>query len=441
MNRALFVATFIASLGGLLSGFGIAVITVAMPFLTSEFQLNAEMQVWAVNSTLIGSVFGALVIGRLSDFLGRRPMLMALALLFLFSAIATGLIGSFSFFLVFRFFTGIAIGGSAVLSPVYIAELSPPNIRGRLVASFQLAIVIGILIAFFSDYMLLDTGANNWRYMFITGALPALIFFFLLFFAPESPRYLMQRGLEHETDVVIRRVNPQIDKYEFMQEFKKLNNIKIIASNATLFKQPFSKLLFIAILLAMFNQFTGINAVIYYANDFFKSVGLSANSGIEQVLIIGLTNLVFTVVAMTLIDKVGRKKLLLTGSLGMAVCLFLFAILFAAGLNGSYIMLLILIGFIGFFAASQGTVIWVLLSEMFPNNIRIRGASIGSSSYWFFNLVTSFLFPLLAANLGVGTLFVFFAAATFGSFFFFRKYLVETKGKTLEEMENYMEKM
>jgi MFS family permease len=188
----------------------------------------------------------------------------------------------------------------------------------------------------------------------------------------------------------------------------------------------------------MLNQFTGISAVMYYATDFFRSVGVAVNSGIKQAVIIGVTNLVFTLVAMTMIDKIGRKKLLLMGSIGMAVCLFLSAILFTAGLQQSYITLLILFGFIGFFAVSQGTVIWVLLSEMFTNNIRIRGAAIGSSSYWFFYVVTSSIFPVIAVHLGVGTLFFICAVATSGSFFFFRKYLVETKGKTLEEMENYM---
>lgn len=440
MNRPLFLAIFVVDLLGLLAGFGITVITDAMPFLTTEFQLNGGMQDWAVNSMVIGSAVGALFIGRPSDFLGRRPMLMAVALLFLFSTIATGVIGSYKFFLVFRFITGMAIGGSVILAPVYISELSPPNIRGRLVASFQLAIVIGILMALLSDYMLMDTGVNNWRYMFISGVFPALIFFLLLLFIPESPRYLMQRGLEHETDVVIRRINPQIDKFEFIQEFKKSNDIKIISSNAYLFQQPYPKLLLTGIALGMFNQFTGINAVMFYVTDFFRSVGFASNSRIEPALIIGLTNLVFTIVAMTIIDKVGRKKLLLAGSIGMAVCLSILTILLTAGLEGSFIILLVLVGFTGFFAASQGTVIWVLLSEMFPNNIRIRGASIGSFSYWFFYVVIVFLFPVIAKNLGVGTLFGFFAVATIGSYFFFRKYLVETKGKTLEEMNKNMEK-
>ena len=440
MNRALFVAVFIADLGGLLFGFCIAVIAGALPLLTTEFQLSAGMQGWAVNSTAVGCIFGSLFLGRLSDFLGRRPTLMFIALIFLFSNIATGVIGSFHFFLVFRFITGVAIGGSAVLSPVYIAELSPPDFRGRLVASFSLAIVIGILLAFFSDYMLMDAGANNWRYMFLVGAFPALVFFLLLFFAPESPRYLMQRGLEHETDVVIRRINPQIDKFIFMQEFKKLNNIKIIASNSNLFKQPYLKMLYTGIALGMLNQFTGISAVMYYATDFFRSVGVAVNSGMKQAVIIGVTNLVFTLVAMTMIDKIGRKKLLLMGSIGMAVCLFLSAILFTAGLQQSYITLLILFGFIGFFAVSQGTVLWVLLSEIFPNSIRIRGAALGSSAYWFFNLLITFLFPILIANIGAGALFGFFTAATLGSYFYFRKYLIETKGKTLESMKNYLMK-
>lgn len=438
MNRAIFLAIFAANLLGLLSGFGIAVITGAMPFLTTEFQLDSGMQGWAVYSMFIGAAFGALLIGRSSDFYGRRPALMAVALIFLLSAVATAVASSFSFFLVFRFITGVAIGGATVLSPVYISELSPPILRGRLVASFQLSIVIGILLALLAVYMLLDSGANNWRFMFIAGCLPVPLFFLFLVFVPESPRYLMQRGLEHETDVVIRRINPGIDKNQFMKEFKESINIKILASNGALFKQSYSKLLFIGIAIGMFNQFTGINVVVFYLTDFFRQVGFTKNSGIELALIIGLTNLIFTIVAMKIIDKTGRKKLLLVGSVGMAVCLLFSALLFAAGLEGSYIMLMILLVFVGFFAVSQGTVLWVLLSEMFPNSIRVRGAAIGSSAYWFFNMLISFLFPILIANIGVAVLFAFFAAATLGSFFFFRKYLIETKGRSLESMENYM---
>ena len=438
MNRAIFLAITAANLLGLLSGFSIAVITGALPFLIPEFQLNSGMQGWAIYTMFIGAFFGALLIGRSSDFYGRRPMLMAVALLFLISAVATGVASSFNFFLVSRFITGIAIGGATVLSPVYISELSPPALRGRLVASFQLSIVIGILIAFFTNHLLLDTGANNWRFMFIVGGLPTLLFFLLLVFVPESPRYLMQRGLEHETDVVIRRISPDIDKFQFMKEFKESMNIKILASNGALFKQSYSKLLFIGIAIGMFNQLTGINVVIFYLTDFFRSVGINKNSGIELALIIGLTNLIFTIVAINFIDKTGRKKLLLIGSIGMGVCLLLLSILFTAGMGGSYIILLILAGFFGFYAVSQGTVMWVLLSELFPNSIRVRGAAIGSSSFWFFNVVVSLLFPVITVNLGVGILFGFFAAATLGSFFFFRKYLVETKGKSLEMMENYM---
>jgi len=437
MNRAIFLAIFAANLLGLLSGFGIAVITGAMPFLTTEFQLDAGMQGWAVYSMFIGAIFGALLIGRSSDFFGRRPVLMAMAFTFLISAVATGVASSFNFFLFFRFITGVAIGGATVLSPVYISELSPPILRGRLVASFQLSIVIGILLALLSDYMLLDTGANNWRFMFIIGSLPVLLFFLLLVFVPESPRYLMQRGLEHETDVVIRRINPGIDKYQFMKEFKESINIGVLASNGALLKPSYSKLLLIGMTIGMFNQFTGVNVVVFYAMNFFKSVGFTTYSGIEPAVIMGLIILVFTIVAMIFIDTTGRKKLLMIGSIGMAVCLLLLTILFVTGLEGSYILLLILAGFIGFFAVSQGTVLWVLLSEMFPNSIRIRGAAIGSSAYWFFNVLISILFPILITNIGIAALFAFFAAATLGGFFFFRKYLIETKGKSLESMENY----
>jgi sugar porter (SP) family MFS transporter len=434
MNKALFVAILTADLGGVLFGFGLAVIGGAMPFLTADFHLTAEMQGYIVNSTLAGSVFGALFIGRLSDFVGRRPMMILAALLYLFSSIGSGVISSYFFFLVFRFITGIAIGATAVLASVYISELSPPNLRGRLSASFNLAIVTGLLIAFLSDYLLTNTGANNWRFMFLISASPALVFLIFLYFGPESPRYLMQRGLEHETDVVIRRINPQIDKYGFMNEFKRNIRIKLITSNSFLFKQPHIKIIGSGLALGMFYQFTGIYAVIYYSSDFFKSFGFVENAGLEQALIMGMTGFVFIIVSMSAIDRIGRKKLLLTGSAGMAVCLFLLAVLFLAGLQGSYEMLAVLLIFVGFFASSLGTVFWVLLPEMFSNNIRIRGTSAGLFSFWAFNLGFSSTFHYISTGPGIGILFLCFAAATAFSYFFFRKYVVETKRKTLEEM-------
>ena len=435
MKRALLIYTFVAALGGLLFGFDTAVINGALPFFTKHFGLTEAMKGWAVSSALIGCIIGALFIGRPGDIFGRRYMLRILAVLFLVGAIGTGLANNLTVFVIFRFIGGLAIGGSSVLSPMYISEIAPAHQRGRLAITFQLAIVIGILVAFFSDYLLLNTGPNNWRWMFIAGAVPAIAFFILLFFVSRSPRWLVKTGRIEEARKVLKEVNAEADCERTIQEIHDSINSEVMNKSIYLFKKPYLKLVLIGIAVGMFNQFTGINIIMYYATDIFRSAGFSTGSAIGQTVIIGCTNLIFTIVAMTIIDKIGRKKLLLTGAVGMAVFLGFFSYAFISGNIGGYLLLVMLIGFIGFFAASQGAVIWVLLSEMFPNNIRARGSAIGSFSHWFFNAVLTFLFPVIAASIGTGYVFMFYTVATLVSFFFFRRFLFETKGRSLEELE------
>lgn len=434
----MYLYTFVAALGGLLFGFDTAVINGAIPFFTDHFDLSDTQKGWAVSSALIGCVVGALAVGKPGDYFGRRLVLRALALLFLVSAIGTGLAWGFGPFLVFRVIGGLAIGGASVLSPLYIAEIAPPAYRGRLAITFQLAIVIGILVAFFSDYLLLNTGENNWRWMFLSGALPALVFFVLLFRVSQSPRWLVMRGRIPEARRVLEEVNPGTDIGQLLTEIRDSVNTEILGKAVYLFKKPYLKLVLIGFAVGMFNQFTGINIVMYYTTDIFRAAGFTTDSAILQTVIIGFTNLIFTLIAMRLIDKIGRRKMLLIGSVGMSVFLTLFALAFITDAFGNLMPVILLVGFVGFFSSSQGAVIWVLLSEMFPNNIRARGASIGSFSHWLFNAVMAFLFPFVAGlfpnTTGIGYIFLFYAAATVVSFFFFRKFLVETKGKRLEEM-------
>jgi len=438
MKRALLIYTFVAALGGLLFGFDTAVINGAMPFFTEFFGLDKTGQGWAVSSALLGCILGALFVGKPGDIFGRRYMLRILAVLFLVTALGTGLSSDFTLFVIFRFIGGLAIGGASVLSPMYISEIAPARLRGRLAATFQLAIVIGILVAFFSDYLLLGAGSDNWRWMFIAGGFPALIFFVLLFFVRRSPRWLVKTGRIEEARATILAVNPETDVEGILTEIRESINSEVMNKSIYLFKKPYLKLVLIGIAVGMFNQFTGINIIMYYATDIFRSAGFTTGSAIGQTVIIGMTNLIFTLVAMTIIDRVGRKTLLLTGSIGMTLFLAIFAFAFLSGHTGGFMLLALLIGFIGFFAASQGAVIWVLLSEMFPNNIRARGSAIGSFSHWFFNALLSFLYPIVAGMVGVGYVFIFYAVATFISFFFFKKYLIETKGKSLEELEKHM---
>lgn len=442
MNKKLYTYTFVAALGGLLFGFDTAVINGAMPFFTDYFGLTKAMQGWAVSSALIGCVAGALFIGRPGDLYGRRSMLRFLALLFFISALGTGLATNLTWFVLFRFIGGIAVGGSSVLSPMYISEIAPPEFRGRLTITFQLAIVIGILVAFFSDFLLLNTGANNWRWMFLMEGVPALLFFGLLFKVSRSPRWLVKNGEIEAARQVISEVNPNTDVEKVLDEIGQSIDNEVISKSVYLFKKPYLKLVVIGIMVGFFNQFTGINIIMYYATDIFRSVGFSTDSAIGQTVIIGLTNMIFTLVAMRVIDHFGRKSLLLVGSLGMTIFLGLFAWAYISGAIQNFILLIFLIGFIAFFASSQGAVIWVLLAEMFPNNVRARGTAIGSFSHWFFNGLTSFLFPVIvgafSSGKGIGYVFGFYAIVTFLSYFYFKKNLVETKMKSLEELERHI---
>ncbi len=438
MKKRVLFYTFVAALGGLLFGYDTAVINGALPFFTEHFQLTTSMQGWAVSSALIGCIVGAFFIGRLGDKYGRRSMLRVMAIFFLISAIGSSLADSLSTFVLYRLLGGIAIGGASVLSPMYITEIAPPKYRGRLTITFQLSIVLGILVAFYADYLLLDVGENNWRWMFASEAVPALLFCGLLFFVGRSPRWLMTKGKLTEAREVIVSVNNDTEVESTFEEIKESINSDIVESGKILFQKPYFKLVIIGILVGMFNQFTGINIVMYYATDIFRTAGFSTESAIGQTVLIGLTNLVFTLIAMQLIDKIGRKILLLIGSIGMSLFLGIFSFFFLTG-TMNFVLVICLIGFVAFFAASQGAVIWVLFSEMFPNNIRSRGVAIGTFSHWFFNGLTSFLFPILAGafsnGLGTGYIFGFYAVATLTSYFFYKKYLIETKGKSLEQIE------
>ena len=439
MNKKLLLYTFVAALGGLLFGFDTAVINGAMPFFTQHFNISGVMQGWAVSSALIGCIVGAIVIGRPGDVFGRRLMLKLLALLFLISAIGVGLAVNISMFVIFRFIGGLAVGGASVLSPAYISEISPPAYRGRLTMTFQLAIVIGILAAFFSDYLLLNTGENNWRWMFLSQCIPALTYFALLFSIGKSPRWLVRNGESEAAREVIRQVNPDADIDRVIKDIELSLKQETNSKKVSILQKKYMPLVFIGIAIGFFNQFTGINVIMYYATDIFRSAGFSTDSALGQTVILGLTNLIFTLIAMQVIDRFGRKFMLLVGSLGMTVFLGLFSWAYISSGVQNHILLISLIGFQAFFSSSQGAVIWVLLAEMFPNKVRARGTAIGSFSHWFFNGVTSFLFPVVvtwfSSGKGIGYIFGFYALITFLSFFYFKKYLVETKGKSLEEIE------
>lgn len=435
MRRYLYFVTFVAALGGLMFGFETAVINGAIYYVAEHFQLNDFMKGFVVSTALAGCVVGALFIGKPGDKYGRRYMLKIMAALFLISMLGTGLATNIWMFIFARFLGGIAVGGASVLTPTYISEVAPPKLRGRLVATNQLAIVTGILVAFFSDYMIDSILNGSWRWMFLAGVVPSALLWVLLFFISRSPRWLVKIGKEEEAREVIQKVNPVEDVDVLMKAIKDSLRVEAAGKRVALFKKPYLKLAIIGIAIGMFNQLAGINVIMYYSTDIFREAGFSGESALFQSVMIGVTNLLFTILAMTIIDRFGRKFLLYVGASGMSVFLGIFSWAYITDNTEGFILLGLLIGYIAFFAFSQGAVIWVILSEMFPNRVRSRGTAIGSFSHWIFNFGIALLFPVVSAKIGVGYVFAFFTLATLLSLIFYKFALIETKGKSLEEIE------
>jgi sugar porter (SP) family MFS transporter len=437
MRRYLYFVTFVAALGSLLFGFETGVINGTIYYVAQYFGLTPALKGFVVSVALIGCVMGALFVGRPADKYGRRYILRYTALFFLISMLLSGLATNLWVFIIGRFIGGLAVGGASVVTPMYISEVAPPKLRGRLVATAQFAIVLGILVSFFSSFIIDSIAKNDckWRWMFLFGVIPSAIFFVLLFFVQRSPRWLVKKGLIKEAREALLRVNNIADPDVLIKEIKDSLDNEVLTHYSVLFRKPYFKLVLIGIGVGMFNQLSGINIVNYYSTDIFREAGFSGESAFYQTVLIGITNLIFTLVGMSLIDKFGRKFLLYAGGIGMPIFLGLFSWAYLSGNMKGYILLISMLGFIAFFAASQGTVIWVILSEMFPNNIRARGSAIGSFSHWFFNALNSWVFPIVVASIGTGYAFLFFCIATILSLVFYRFALIETKGKSLEEIE------
>ena len=437
MKSYLYFVTFVAALGSLLFGFETGVINGAIADVAVYFNLTPAWQGFAVSVALIGCVLGALFIGKPADLYGRRYILRYMALFFLLSMLLTGLATQFWMFVIGRFIGGLAVGGASVVTPMYISEVAPPKLRGRLVATAQFAIVLGILVSFFSNYIIDSLGAGDmkWRWMFLFGVIPSTVFFVLLFFIQRSPRWLVKTGKIDEAREALLRVNHITDPEILIKEIQDSLDSEVSVKFSVLFRKPYLKLVLIGIGVGMFNQMSGINIVNYYSTEIFKSAGLSREMSFYLTVLIGLTNLVFTIVGMSLIDKFGRKFLLYVGGIGMPFFLGLFAWADISGQTNIYIILTSLLGFIALFAVSQGTVIWVILSEMFPTDIRAMGSAIGSFSHWFFNAIITFLFPIALSSIGGGYAFLFFCIATILSLVFYKYALIETKEKSLEEIE------
>lgn len=439
INSKLLRSTVVGALGGLLFGFDTVVISGTTGQLQQVFHLTPQTLGLTVSIALWGTVLGCIIAGPVGQRYGGRNVLRVLAVLYIFSALGCAFAWSWSSLMVARFLGGLAIGGSSVLGPVYIAELAPAEWRGRLVGAFQINIVIGVLVAYLSNWYIasLNLGAAEWRWELGVSLVPALLFFVMLFTIPQSSRFLITQNSLEDALSVIRQMGAAEPERELDSIRASLARERQEAA-APLFTRSLRLPIFLAVSIGMFNQLSGINAILYYANDIFAAAGLSRMSTFSQSIFIGLSNLFATFLAMALIDKLGRKTLLLIGSVGTFVCLLGVAYLFHAGVHQGWIVWL-LVSFIGFFALSQGAVIWVYIAEVFPTLVRSKGQSLGSGSHWVMNAIVSGLFPWVVAHYSRATPFYFFAAMCALQFFVVLFVYPETKGATLEQLQQRME--
>lgn len=435
INSYVLRGTIVGALGGLLFGFDTAVIAGTEQQLIQVFGLNDRQLGITVSIALVGTVIGAIFSGELGDKMGGREALRILAACYVISAFGCAFAWSWPALLAFRFIGGLAIGGSSVLGPVYIAEIAPARWRGLLVGTFQINIVIGILVAYLSNYVvsLFGLGLNEWRWQLGIAAAPALLFFIMLFTIPRSARWLVLKHRVAEARDVIELLGahePDVELKEIVDSI----HIEGMAHSEPLFQRKYLKPMFLAATVAGFSQLAGINAILYYSNYIFEKAGFSKSSGLLQSVALGATNLVFTLVAMSLIDKLGRKTLLLIGSVGMAICLGGVGMVFYSEQHQD-LLIIFLVAYIACFAISIGAVIWVYISEVFPNRVRSKGQSLGSSAHWIMNAIISGVFPVMAARSRAFP-FVFFSAAMVVYFFIVLFTYTETKGVTLEEMQH-----
>lgn len=428
----LYVA-FVASLGGFLFGFDTAVISGAEKAIQQVYGLTNFWHGFTISIALFGTIIGTLICGKPSEKYGRLISLQWIAYLYFFSALGSALIVNWHTFLFFRFLGGIAVGASSVVGPMYIAEISPSNWRGRFVAFFQFNIVLGIVIAYLSNYFISGI-PDDWRWMLGILAGPSLIFGILLKTVPESPRWLVKMGMEEKARLVFEKIGEKNIKQELLDIKESLSTM---IDGERLFQRKYFKPIMLAFLIATFNQLSGINAILYYAPRIFEMAGVLRDSALMQSILIGLTNLVFTMIAMIIIDKVGRRKLLIVGTVGMIISLALVAKGFYFGTLKGYFMMIYLMGFIASFAISLGAVIWVIISEVFPNSVRSKGQVLGSVTHWIWNAILSWIFPIIIGGFKNGgtVMFGFFTLAMIFNLYFALRVLPETKNKSLEQLQ------
>jgi MFS transporter, SP family, arabinose:H+ symporter len=437
----LLTISFVTALGGLLFGFDISVISGTIPFIQKFFEMDEAMKGWVVSSALIGCIIGASYSGRLGDRFGRKKVLLATSILFAVSAIGTGLANSIPSFVFYRIVGGLAVGGASVLAPVYIAEVSPGEFRGRMVSINQLNIVLGISLAYYSNYFLLAIGENAWRWMFAAEAVPALLFFLALFIIPESPRWLVAKNDKNKATRILTRIaGSDFARFEIGEISESLKGNEKRGTLKQTFKKKYSFVLFLGIFLAVFQQWSGINVIFFYAPDIFAKANLGVDAAIFQTTLIGLMNIFFTIIAMRVIDKLGRKLLMLIGSAGMVVCYAIIGYLFITGKTSGWMLLSFIIITPAFFAFGLGPTVWVVLSEIFPNKIRGVAMSVATFALWVACYILTLTFPIFVEWFSAAVTFWIYAGICLIGFIVIFKYLPETKGVSLEKLEQKLVK-
>lgn len=436
----IYKATLVASVGGLLFGYDTAVISGAIGFMRSFYNLSDIMTGWVASCALLGCIAGAMYSGKLSDCAGRKKILMLSAVLFTISSIGTAIAPNLWVFVLFRIIGGMGIGIASMLSPMYISEMAPASVRGRLISVFQLGIVTGILVIYFVNAYI--AGIHNeawnistgWRWMFGSGVIPSIIFILLLLTVPESPRWLASQKKQSEALAILSQINGNTAAQKELNSINESLKDEAPFSLATLKGSKLKKALITGIFLAVFSQFTGINAIMYYAPEIFKSTGTGTDSAFIQTILVGVINVAFTLVAIKYVDSWGRKKLLLSGISGMTVCLFIVGLAFYTQQQG-YLVLIAILGYIAFFAMSLGPLTFVVIAEIFPTRSRATAMSIATFFLWLAVFLVSQTFPILIGSIGSAYTFWLYTLISVLAFLFIRKSIPETKGKTLEEIE------
>jgi SP family xylose:H+ symportor-like MFS transporter len=429
----------VVSFCGLLFGFEIAVISGTTGWLKAHYSLDNFMLGFTVATGLMGAIVGSVVVAKPTDVFGRRSVLFALAAMFLVVSIGCALAWNLGLFILFRFLGGIAVGSASVVAPVYIAELSPAAYRGRLVTITQLNVVVGILLAYLSNYLIgqLGLGENEARWMFGAMAVPSAILFFMLCFTPQSPRWLVAKGRTPEARNVFERCGT--DTGDVDKEIAEIQRSYDLAHHETeepFFSRKYVKPITLAVTIAAFNQLSGINAVLYYSGSIFQTAGADKTSALFQSVIVGFTLLVFTLAALSAIDHSGRRKLMLVGSIGYILSLGAVAFSLYTG-RGGWLLLASLLVFVASHAFGQGAVIWVFIGEIFPNRVRARGQALGSLTHWVMSAAISWTFPMIAAK-SSSSAFTFYAVSMIGQLLWVLWVMPETKGIPLEQIQQRM---